>query len=106
VAELIGVLDCAVSQLTGFSFFEMLQALKAGDKLGLSWYNDRISSLHRSPLFPKLARASGDYANTSTILMCSTARASSGSGRTSLRQRQNVGELCGSLNLHSYGCTK
>jgi len=79
VAALIGVLDCAVSQLTGFSFFDMLQTLKAGDKLGFSWYNDRISALHRSPLFPKLARASGDYANTSTILMCSTTRASSAS---------------------------
>jgi hypothetical protein len=58
------VLDWIFAQFTGFSFFESLTVLKGADYLGLPWYDDVIGALHRSPLFPQLAQAIGDFANT------------------------------------------
>ncbi|NBC86522.1 MAG: hypothetical protein GVY25_10055 [Bacteroidetes bacterium] len=42
----------------------MLQALRLVDQLGVTWYDDVISYLHRSPGFSQVAQAIGDFANT------------------------------------------
>jgi len=42
----------------------MLQTLKLGDHLGLSWYDNIIGGLQSSQYFPQLAQAVGDFANT------------------------------------------
>ncbi|NBC86525.1 MAG: hypothetical protein GVY25_10070, partial [Bacteroidetes bacterium] len=42
----------------------MLQTLKLGEHLGLSWYDNIIGGLQISQHFPQLAQAVGDFANT------------------------------------------
>jgi hypothetical protein len=42
----------------------MLQTLKLGDHLGLSWYDNIIGGLQSTQYFPQLAQAVGDFANT------------------------------------------
>jgi hypothetical protein len=61
---LVGVLDYVAQQTVGVGFFDMLQGLKLADRLGLGWYDEVISKLHRAPTFPQVAQAIGDFANT------------------------------------------
>jgi hypothetical protein len=51
-------------QTVGVGFFDILQALKLGDRLGLGGDKDVVERLHRSLYFSKLAQASVDFANT------------------------------------------
>jgi hypothetical protein len=53
-----------VQQAVGVGFFDMLQTLKLGEQLGLSWYDNIIGGLQSSQYFPQLAQAVGDFANT------------------------------------------
>jgi len=65
VVALISVLDYIVSQISpAGGVFDMLQTLKLGDHLGLSWYDNIIGGLQTSQYFPQLAQAVGDFANT------------------------------------------
>jgi len=65
VVALISVLDYIVSQISpAGGVFEMLQTLKLGEHLGLSWFDDIIGGLQSSQYFPQLAQALGDFANT------------------------------------------
>jgi len=61
---LVGVLDYVAQQTVGVGFFGILQGLKLADRLGLGWYDEVISKLHRAPTFPQVAQAIGDFANT------------------------------------------
>jgi len=65
VVALISVLDYIVSQISpAGGVFDMLQTLKLGEHLGLSWFDDIIGGLQSSQYFPQLAQALGDFANT------------------------------------------
>jgi hypothetical protein len=65
VVALISVLDYIVSQISpAGGVFDMLQTLKLGEHLGLSWYDNIIGGLQSSQYFPQLAQAVGDFANT------------------------------------------
>ena len=62
---LISVLDYIVSQISPLGgVFDMLQTLKLGEHLGLTWYDNIIGGLQTSQYFPQLAQAVGDFANT------------------------------------------
>lgn len=61
---LLSVLDYIAAQTVGFGFFDMIQGLKVFDRLGPGWYDDVIGYLHNSRYFPRIAQASGDFANT------------------------------------------
>jgi hypothetical protein len=65
VVALISVLDYIVSQISPLGgVFDMLQTLKLGEHLGLTWYDNIIGGLQTSQYFPQLAQAVGDFANT------------------------------------------
>jgi hypothetical protein len=69
VVALISVLDYIAGQTVGFSFVDMLQGLKLGDRLGLSWYDDVVDYIGLSKHFDAFARAVPDFVlDTSKLL--------------------------------------
>jgi hypothetical protein len=61
VVALISVLDYIVSQISPLGgVFDMLQTLKLGDHLGLTWYDDIISGLQSSQYADELVSRIGN----------------------------------------------
>ncbi|SHL09746.1 hypothetical protein, partial [Rhodothermus profundi] len=58
---LVSVLNCVTDLFFGVNFFDMLKLL---DTVDAGLYRKIIGYLHKSALFPRLAQAFGDFANT------------------------------------------